>query len=64
LPWIVAISVVLDRAKIDNPLAYTMSAKHALITYGPGAANFRLTGEDVTTMEELGIATLTGCGDT
>lgn len=31
------ISVVLDGVSLDNPQAYTMSAKHALITYGLGA---------------------------
>jgi polygalacturonase len=57
------ISVVLDGVKLDNPRAYTMSAKHALITYGPGAVNFKLTGEDVATRDVPGTAIVTGCSD-
>jgi polygalacturonase len=57
------ISVVLDGVSLDNPQAYTMSAKHALITYGPGPVNFRLTGEDVATKDVPGTAMVTGCSD-
>jgi polygalacturonase len=57
------ISVVLDGVKLDNPRAYTTSAKHALIPYGSGAVNFRLTGEDVATKDEPGTTIVTGYRD-
>jgi polygalacturonase len=43
------ISAVLDGVRLDDPPAYQLSAEHAVITYGPAAVNFRLTGDDVAT---------------
>lgn len=57
------ISAVLDGVQLDNPERYTMSAKHARITYGPGPVNFGLTGEDVSAMDLPGTAVVTGYSD-
>jgi polygalacturonase len=57
------ISVDLDGVKLDNPGAYTLSAKHARIAYGPGDVNFRLAGEDVAAKDMPGTAIVTGCND-
>jgi polygalacturonase len=57
------ISAVLDGVQLDKPEGYTMSAKHARITYGPGPVNFRLTGEDVSAMDIPDTAIVAGCSD-
>ena len=57
------LSVVLDGVKLDDPQAYTLSAKHAQVSYGPGAVNFRLVGEDVATKILPGPASEPGCSD-
>jgi hypothetical protein len=57
------IAIDLDGVTLDNPGAYTMSAKHALVSYGPGDVNFRLTGEDVASNDVPGTAIVTGCSD-
>ena len=38
----------LDQVRLDNPSGYQFFAKDAAITYGPGAVNFRMGGEDVS----------------
>jgi polygalacturonase len=54
------VPVVLDGVNLDNPEIYSISAKHARITYGPGPVNFRLAGEDVTTEDVPRTAIVTG----
>lgn len=43
--------VQFDGVHLDDPAAYTFFAKDADVTYGPGAVNFRLQGENVHARE-------------
>lgn len=44
--------VRFDDVQLDNPGAYKFFAKNAVIGYGPGPVNFRLSGEDVRSTDE------------
>ncbi len=48
--------VHFSNVTLDNPTAYNFFAKDALVTYGPGAVNFHLAGEDVTSSNTKGEA--------
>ena len=48
--------VQLDAVRVDDPARYTFFAKDAVLTYGPGAVNFRFKGEDVTGSESTAKA--------
>lgn len=43
--------VQFDGVRLDDPKDYSFFAKNAAVTYGPGAVNFRLQGDDVTGQE-------------
>lgn len=43
--------VQFDAVHLDDPTKYSFFAKDAVLTYGPGAVNFRLQGENVTGSE-------------
>ena len=52
-----ATHVQFDGVQLDNPASYKTFASHAVVTYGPGAANFRLGGDDVSAVQSKPDAT-------
>jgi polygalacturonase len=56
------IGIQFDGVTLDKPSEYKFVAQHADVTYGPGAVNFTVSGEDVTSAGKAGPKAAT-CSD-
>ncbi len=56
------IGIQFDGVTLDRPSEYKFLAQHADVTYGPGAVNFMVSGED-TTGSGKGAGTPYQCGE-
>ena len=55
------IGIQFDGVTLDDPAAYKFQVNHADVTYGPGPANFKVSGEDATAQGKGGGGTLPAC---
>jgi polygalacturonase len=57
------LGMTFDNVYIDSPAATKIVAEHADLKFGPGAVNFRPTGEDVTIAGAAGRGSPNACKD-
>lgn len=53
--------VDLNGVMLDDPKAYALTASDAVIHYGPGPVNFKMTGQDVMSSGRAGRGMLASC---
>lgn len=57
------LQITLDNVTVDGSAPARVIAAHAAVTLGPGAVNFRPSGDDVQVMGTPGAAIPVSCSD-
>ena len=55
--------MTFDNVQFDSPKEIKVVAEHAELTYGPGAVNLPVKGEDVKIAGAVGTGTANACKD-
>ncbi|MGP8245840.1 MAG: glycoside hydrolase family 28 protein [Bryobacteraceae bacterium] len=57
------LGIAFDNVVLDTPEKIKLTARHAIVTEGPGPVNFRPEGEDVTVLGKPGHGSSNSCKD-